>query len=168
MVCTHSPPPPHGGAPSRREPNRSLRFLRWGVNRVRGGLCRKENLVCVVGVDVLGDPCDQRDRRAVGVEKESVFVGETISLPQATCLRSIQNAPMMGNGVCARTVVRWRLCGVCCPLSPTTWELPLRGSLTALSVTPWACHLPREWEAKVASRQSGTGFRAQTEVCGIF
>ena len=76
---------------------------------VCGGLCRKENLVYVVGVDALGDPCDQRDRSAVGVGKKSVFVGETISLPRATCLRSIQNAPMMGNGVCARR-------GVCAEL----------------------------------------------------
>ena len=37
------------------------------------------------------------------------------------------------------------------PLSPPTAELSLRASLTALSVTPWACHLPRKWEAKVAS-----------------
>ena len=64
---------------------------RWGMGFVRGGLCRKENLVYVVGVDVLGDPCDQRDRRAVGVEKKSVFVGETISLP-----RAINNRPYEG------------------------------------------------------------------------
>ena len=54
-----------------------------GGEFVRGGLCRKENLVYVVGVDVLGDPCNQRDRRPVGVEKVGVFVGETISLPRA-------------------------------------------------------------------------------------
>ena len=45
--------------------------LRGKMEFVRGGFCRKENLVCVVGVDVLGDPCDQRDRSAVGVGKES-------------------------------------------------------------------------------------------------
>ena len=44
---------------------------------VRRGFCRREKFICVVGVDVLGDPCDQRDRSAVGVEKEGVFVGET-------------------------------------------------------------------------------------------
>ena len=45
-------------------PTREMEF-------VRGGFCRKENFVCVVGVDVLGDPCDQRDRSTVGVGKES-------------------------------------------------------------------------------------------------
>ena len=82
---------------------------------MRGRFCRKENLVCVVGVDVLGDPCNQRDHSAVGVEKESVFVGETISLPQA-----IDDRPYDGKWILCEEE---SLCGVViyAPLSPTTW-----------------------------------------------
>ena len=64
--------------------------LQCKIKFVRGRFCRREKFIRVVGVDVLGDPCDQRDRSAVGVGKEGVFVGETISLPRATCLRSIR------------------------------------------------------------------------------
>ena len=71
---------------------------------MRRRFCRKENLVYVVGVDVLGDPCDQRDRRAVGVEKESVFVGETIGLPQA-----INDRPYEGKWIlCEDGSVGWK------------------------------------------------------------
>ena len=50
---------------------RSLRSCDGERGFVRGGGCRREKFICVVGVDVLGDPCDQRDRRAVGVEKKA-------------------------------------------------------------------------------------------------
>ena len=79
-------------------------FALWGGRFVRRRFCRKENLVYVVGVDVLGDPCDQRDRRAVGVEKESVFVGETIGLPQA-----INDRPYEGKWIlCEDGSVGWK------------------------------------------------------------